>query len=63
MDPGVLCPNAVLEAIAWSDPKKSEDLASLPEVKGWFLREFGEEIAAVLSDDATSEAVKEKKNG
>ena len=63
MDPGVLCPNAVLEAIAWSDPKKSEDLASLPEVKGWFLREFGEEIAAALSDDATSEAVKEKKNG
>ncbi len=60
MDPGVLCPNAVLEAIAWSNPKKGKDLASVPEVKAWFLREFGDEVAGVLGDDSMSEPVNEK---
>jgi ribonuclease D len=44
MDPGVLCPNSALEAIAWRGPEAPEDLAGLPEIKGWFRAEFGEEI-------------------
>jgi ribonuclease D len=52
MDPGVLCPNAVLEAIAWANPERGEDLTDVPEVKGWFLREFGDETAEVIRDES-----------
>ena len=44
MDPGVLCPNSGLEAIAWRAPKSVRDLKELPELKGWFVREFGGEM-------------------
>jgi len=47
MDPGVLCPNSALEAIAWRAPQKKDDLAELTEIKGWFVREFGAEVARV----------------
>jgi ribonuclease D len=47
MDPGVLCPNSALEAIAWRAPQKRDDLADLAELKGWFVREFGAEVARV----------------
>jgi ribonuclease D len=45
IDPGVLCPNSALEAIAWRDPEQARDLQDLPELKSWFLREFGSEVA------------------
>ncbi len=44
LDPGVLCPNASLEAIAWRAPTTPKDLKELPELKGWFVREFGAEV-------------------
>jgi ribonuclease D len=44
MDPGVLCPNSALEAIAWRAPETPADLDGLSELKGWFLREFGSEV-------------------
>jgi len=47
MDPGVLCPNSALEAIAWRAPQASKDMRELPELKRWFLREFGSEAAEV----------------
>ncbi|MDH3211089.1 MAG: HRDC domain-containing protein [Myxococcales bacterium] len=47
MDPGVLCPNSALEAISWRAPEVGKDLRELPELKGWFLREFGSEVAEV----------------
>jgi ribonuclease D len=47
LDPGVLCPNSSLEAIAWRAPASVADLGSLQELKGWFVREFGEEVTAV----------------
>ncbi len=47
MDPGVLCPNSSLEAIAWADPAAGDDLTALPELKGWFVREFGSEVASI----------------
>jgi ribonuclease D len=47
MDPGVLCPNSGLEAIAWRMPERKEDLGELAELKGWFVREFGAEAIRV----------------
>jgi ribonuclease D len=47
MDPGVLCPNSALEAIAWRAPQEKDDLAELSELKGWFVREFGADAARV----------------
>jgi ribonuclease D len=46
IDPGVLGPNSALEAIAWRDPQSKADLQEMPELKPWFVREFGAEIAA-----------------
>jgi len=56
MDPGVLCPNSALEAIAWRAPRSQDDLASLSELKGWFLREFGSEVVRVCQDTDAQEA-------
>jgi ribonuclease D len=47
MDPGVLCPNSALEAIAWRAPQAAKDLRELRELKGWFQREFGAEVTQV----------------
>jgi len=47
LDPGVLCPNSALEAIAWRAPQSADDLASLAELKGWFVREFGAEVTEI----------------
>ncbi len=56
LDPGVLCPNAALEAIAWAEPKTAKDLKGLPELKDWFVREFADEILAVLDRHDTKAA-------
>jgi hypothetical protein len=48
MDPGVLCPNSALEAIAFRHPATPEEVAELPEVKGWFARSFAAEVVAAL---------------
>jgi ribonuclease D len=47
LDPGVLCPNSALEAIAWRAPSAASDLEGMPEIKGWFVREFGAEVVAI----------------
>ena len=46
MDPGVLCPNSALEAIAFANPASPKDLEGLPELKRWFVREFSKEATA-----------------
>ncbi len=48
LDPGVLCPNSGLEAIAIAHPKDLEEVRGVEELKAWFGREFGEELVAVL---------------
>jgi ribonuclease D len=48
LDPGVLCPNTGLEAIAWRNPAKPGDVAEVPELKRWFVREFGREVVDAL---------------
>ncbi len=52
MDPGVLCPNAALEAIAWRKPEQPGDLAELPELKSWFAREFADEVVEAIASQA-----------
>ncbi len=49
LDPGVLCPNSALEAIAWCDPTSAAEIGELPEVKRWFARDFGGEIVELLA--------------
>ncbi len=49
MDPGVLCPNSGLEAIAWRRPVSVEDLLEVENLKGWFTREFGAEVVAAIN--------------
>jgi ribonuclease D len=48
LDPGVLCPNSGLEAIAWRDPERAEDLVEVPELKRWLVDAFGAEIVEAL---------------
>jgi ribonuclease D len=56
LDPGVLCPNSSLEAIAWRDPAKPADLAEVPELKRWLVTGFGAEIVEALREsDADGE--------
>jgi len=50
LDPGVLCPNTGLEAIAWRDPSMREELAEVPELKRWFVGAFSQEIIDALRD-------------
>jgi ribonuclease D len=63
IDPGVLCPNAALEAIAWRNPESGADLAETPEVKAWFVREFGDEVARVLQTQEGVEKLPERRSG
>ena len=52
LDPGVLCPNAALESIAWANPQNAKDMKALTELKSWFVREFACEIIGVLERQA-----------
>ncbi len=61
LDPGVLCPNAALEAIAWAIPANAKDMKGIPELKSWFVREFADEIVAVLERQATAGALQSER--
>ena len=50
IDPGVLCPNSALEAIAAEDPGVLEEMADIDELKGWLTRYFGDEILDTLDE-------------
>ncbi|MEZ4334701.1 MAG: HRDC domain-containing protein [Myxococcota bacterium] len=63
LDPGVLCPNAALEAIAWANPATVDAMREIAELKGWFVREFGEEIVGLLATHAESAAAETPSEG
>ena len=52
LDPGVLCPNTALEAVAIRNPARAEELRDVAGLKGWFAREFGREIVRTLASAA-----------
>jgi ribonuclease D len=49
LPPGVVCPNGTLEAIARVDPKTPGEMAAVPELRRWQLREFGGELLAAAT--------------
>ena len=55
MDPGVLCSNATLESIAWTNPENASALRDAPGTKQWFVEGFGEEIVQTLHGEALAE--------
>jgi ribonuclease D len=50
--PGVLCPNGTLEAIARTNPASVEELAEVPELRRWQVREIGGNLLAALQRPA-----------
>ena len=50
--PGVLCPNGTLEAIARLNPADVEQMAEIPDLRRWQLREIGGSLLAALQRPA-----------
>jgi ribonuclease D len=54
LTPGVLCPNGTLEAIARANPIELGQLASIPELRRWQLRELGSELLEAVKEPVPS---------
>jgi ribonuclease D len=48
LEPGVVCPNSVIDGIARRVPASLEDLAQVPGMRKWQVLTFGEEVLAAL---------------
>lgn len=51
LQPGVLCPNGTLEAIARAAPASVAELRRIPEVRKWQAAEFGERLVEVVKGE------------
>ena len=49
MDPGILCNNATIAAIAETNPFDQKSFKKIKEMKKWQIKEFGKEIIQVLN--------------
>ena len=49
LQPGVICPNWLLEALAREAPRSSEALGKVEGIRRWQIREFGEAILNAVS--------------
>jgi ribonuclease D len=56
LQPGVLCPNGTLEAIARARPTSRETLAQIPELRPWQLREIGGTLLGAVAEPAAAPA-------
>jgi len=56
LQPGVLCPNGTLEAIAKANPQSLEALGQLAELRRWQLRTIGEQLLTALKSPAAASA-------
>lgn len=54
LQPGVLCANQVLEAVARANPATLEQLAAVPPLRRWQRTEFGAELLGALPEPATA---------
>ena len=52
LQPGVLCPNGTLEAIARANPRTLEELGAVPELRNWQRTVIGRELLAAAQDPA-----------
>ncbi len=50
LQPGVLCPNGTLEAIARANPGTLEELGTLPGIRRWQVSEIGTDLLAALPE-------------
>ena len=48
LEPGVICPNSVLDAIARRVPASLEELAQIPGMRRWQVETFGEDLLAAI---------------
>jgi ribonuclease D len=55
LQPGVLCPNGTLEAIARREPQSRAELRELPEIRRWQADEIGEALIEAARDPDTAE--------
>ena len=55
LQPGVLCPNGTLEAIAKANPDGLEALGQLPELRRWQLRTIGDALLTALKTPIEAE--------
>ncbi|MEP6591100.1 MAG: HRDC domain-containing protein [Gemmatimonadota bacterium] len=56
LQPGVLCPNGTLEAIAAAVPENLEQLAGVAEVRAWQVAEIGSALLAAMQAAMTTAA-------
>ncbi len=54
LQPGVLCPNGTLEAIARANPRSLDELATIPSLRRWQAAEIGADLLAALPEPATA---------
>jgi ribonuclease D len=54
LQPGVLCPNGTLEAIARANPAGMAELAAIPSLRRWQPAEIGAELLAALPEPLSS---------
>jgi ribonuclease D len=50
LQPGVLCPNGTLEAIAEANPSSLDGLGLVPELRRWQLRTIGGDLLTALKE-------------
>jgi len=55
LDPSIICPNSLIQAIALMNPCSPEQLKGLSEIKKWQINLFGEEICALLTSISHAE--------
>lgn len=55
LQPGVLCPNGILEGIARELPRDAASLALVPGIRQWQVREFGDRLIATLPESGPTE--------
>jgi ribonuclease D len=48
MDPGFICNNALIQAVATENPKAPADLREIAEMRDWQIQAFGREICSFL---------------
>src|SRR5215210_2620819 len=50
LQPGVLCPNGTLEAVARANPGTLQELGAIEELRRWQLREIGDDLLSVVKE-------------
>ena len=50
LEPGLVCNNVLLEALAEAHPKDPDELGAIPRMKNWQRETFGHEIVDVLRE-------------